>query len=272
MTDVPAQPVPVSTMAGGPGHVIEQNDAVNLRVDHLTAGYGRVQVVSDFSIRVEPGEVIALVGRNGAGKTTALASVAGLRYAPAGGTVYIGPKNLSGASPNVMVTSGLGLVPEGRRIFKEMTVLENLRLGGYTHRRQRKLIEEDLDRVHELFPILAEFSKREVGGLSGGQQQMIAIGQALMGRPRFLLLDEPASGVAPVLVDEIYDRLHQLVEEGLGLVLVDQSIERAVEHSSRFYVMDSGTNVLAGSSSPAALHQINPIVLGSEAMNVPTSG
>jgi branched-chain amino acid transport system ATP-binding protein len=264
MTTVPGQSTPQPSLAGGPGQRVPQNDATNLRIDHLTAGYGRVQVVSDFTVRVEQGEVVSLVGRNGAGKTTALAAVAGLRYAPAGGTVYIGDKNLSGASPNTMVTSGLGLVPEGRRIFKEMTVLENLRLGAYTHRRQRKLIEDDLDRVHELFPILAEFSKREVGGLSGGQQQMIAIGQALMGRPQFLLLDEPASGVAPVLVDEIYDRLHQLVEGGLGLILVDQSIERALEHSSRFYVMDSGTNVLFGDSSPAAIEDINPIVLGSE--------
>jgi len=248
-------------------------DAAGLVVQGLTAGYGRVQVVSDFSLQVDPREVVALLGRNGAGKTTSLSAVAGLRYAPPTGTVHIGERDLTGAPPNVMVTSGLGFVPEGRRIFKEMTVLENLRLGAFTRRRKgKKELEADLDRVYELFPILAEFRQREVGGLSGGQQQMIAIGQALMARPMFLLLDEPASGVAPVLVDEIYDRLHQLVDEGLALLVVDQSIERALEHSSRYYVMDDGRIVLTGTSDPAAAEKINPIVLGTADVGGPAPG
>jgi len=249
------------------------SESTGLVVEAMTAGYGRVQVVSDFSVRVASGEVVALVGRNGAGKTTALSAVAGLRYAPPSGSVRIDDRQLTGAPPNVMVTSGLGFVPEGRRIFKEMTVIENLRLGAFTRRRKgKKELDADLDRVYELFPILAEFRLREVGGLSGGQQQMIAIGQALMARPRFLMLDEPASGVAPVLVDEIYDRLHQLVGEGLGLLVVDQSIERALEQSSRFYVMDDGRIVLAGASEPSAAERINPIVLGTADLGGPAPG
>jgi branched-chain amino acid transport system ATP-binding protein len=215
------------------------------------------------TLRVQPGDRIGLVGRNGAGKTTALAAVAGLRFSNARGTVSIGGTDISTAAPHQIVGAAVGLVPEGRRVFREMTVLENLKLGAYTHRRTLKGgLEERLNRVWRLFPILLEFREREVAGLSGGQQQMVAIGQALMSDPKVLLLDEPAAGVAPVLVNEIYDRLQALTSEGLGVVVVDQSIERVIVRADRYYVMDNGSVVSSGVAAPEAIDSINRIVLG----------
>jgi branched-chain amino acid transport system ATP-binding protein len=239
------------------------SDASGLVVKDLYAGYGRVEVVRALSFEVRLGEFIALVGRNGAGKTTALAAVAGLRFSNARGTVSIGGTDISTAAPHQIVGAAVGLVPEGRRVFREMTVLENLKLGAYTHRRTLKGgLEERLNRVWRLFPILLEFREREVAGLSGGQQQMVAIGQALMSDPKVLLLDEPAAGVAPVLVNEIYDRLQALTSEGLGVVVVDQSIERVIVRADRYYVMDNGSVVSSGVAAPEAIDSINRIVLG----------
>lgn len=234
-----------------------------LVVKDLYAGYGRVEVVRALSFEVRLGEFVALVGRNGAGKTTALAAVAGLRFSNGRGTVTIGGNDISTSAPHQIVGAAVSLVPEGRRVFREMSVLENLRLGAYTHRRALKNgLDERLDRVWRLFPILREFRAREVAGLSGGQQQMVAIGQALMSEPKILLLDEPAAGVAPVLVDEIYDQLRALTGEGLGVVVVDQSIERVIEQADRYYVMDNGTVVQAGVAAPEAIEGINRIVIG----------
>jgi branched-chain amino acid transport system ATP-binding protein len=235
-----------------------------LRIEGLTAGYGRVRVVTDFTITIEPGEIVALLGRNGAGKSTSLGAVSGLRFGQAGGKVTVDGQDISQAPANVIVLAGLSLVPEGRRIFRDMTVIENLRLGAFVRRRSgRREIPHDVERVYELFPVLAKYSKKLTGELSGGQQQMVAIGQALMSRPTYLLLDEPAAGVAPVLVDEIYDTIDGLVtRDGLGVVLVDQSVERALERARRYYVMDSGAIVLKGDSTPESIVDINPILLG----------
>ena len=235
-----------------------------LVVNGLRAGYGPVQVVNDVSFTVQPGETVALVGRNGVGKTTSLSAVAGLRYGPSGGTVRLGDVDLSRSTPNEVVAAGVKLVPEGRRVFRSMTVHENLRLGAFTHRRGRRAeIAEDFDRVWELFSALRGYAGKLVGELSGGQQQMVAVGQALMSRPRFLLLDEPSSGLAPALVDEIYDRFDELVAQGLGILIVDQSIERVLERSQRFYVMEGGAVALEGASDPSAIGRINAIVLAS---------
>lgn len=236
-----------------------------LQITGLATGYGKVQVVSDFSVTVSRGEVVALVGRNGAGKSTALAATVGLRFGPTTGTVQVDSADLSRAAPNAVVVAGISLVPEGRRIFRDMSVIENLRLGAFTKRRSdRRQISDYVDEVYQLFPVLARFSRMQAGTLSGGQQQMVAIGQALMSRPDYLLLDEPASGVAPVLVDEIYDTLERLVADGLGLLLVDQSVERVLERSTRYYVMDGGAIVLNGTSTTEAIDRINPILLGTE--------
>jgi len=243
-----------------------------LRVQGLCTGYGRVQVVTDLSLRLLPGEEVALLGRNGVGKTTSLAAIAGLRYGPTRGTVKIGERDVSRSTPNEILKAGVGLVPEGHRIFHEMSVMENLRLGAFSRRRSgRKELKSDLDRVWELFPPLLRFSDKITGALSGGQQQMVAIGQALMSRPKFLLLDEPAAGLAPTLVDEIYETLHRLVCDGLGLLVVEQSIERALERSQRYYVMESGTIAAEGVSSAGQVDVINPIVLGAGSVPVDTA-
>lgn len=236
-----------------------------LTVSELSAGYGRVEVVRTVSFEIDFGEFVAIVGRNGAGKTTALSAVCGLRFGSNRGAVRIDGEDISTAPPHQIVGSALSLVPEGRRVFREMSVVENLRLGAYTHRGSLKGgsgLDDRMSRVFELFPILQEFRDREVAGLSGGQQQMVAIGQALMSDPKVLLLDEPAAGVAPVLVDEIYDRLRRLVTDGLGVAVVDQSIERVIEHTDRYYVMDNGTIVQSGASTADAVDRINRVVLG----------
>jgi branched-chain amino acid transport system ATP-binding protein len=232
-----------------------------LDVDGLSAGYGRIRVVSDVSFRVQPGEVVAIVGRNGAGKTTSLLAVAGLRYGPCGGAVTVAGVDVTGSSTVRVVRSGLSLVREGRRIFRDMTVLENVRLGAFT-RRKAKDLGTDLDYVYELFPTLRTYSARRAGELSGGQQQMVAIGQALMNRPKFLLLDEPASGLAPAVVEEMYDRLRLLADNGMGVAIVDQSVERILRWSDRFYVFESGRTALSGDSRTAAIESINEIILG----------
>ena len=233
-----------------------------LEVEGLQAGYGQVQVVNDVSFSVAAGETVALVGRNGVGKTTSLAAVAGLRYGPVRGRVRLGDRDLAPCSPNEIVSAGVKFVPEGRRIFRSMSVHENLRLGAFTRRRDRiGGLDEDFDRVYELFSVLRGYSRKRAGELSGGQQQMVAIGQALMSRPRFLLLDEPSSGLGPALVDEMYDRFDELVSVGVGLLVVDQSIERALERSRRFYVMEAGAMALEGVSDASAIEPINAIVL-----------
>jgi branched-chain amino acid transport system ATP-binding protein len=235
----------------------------SLVVEHLQAGYGRIAVVTDVSFEVGSGEFVAVVGRNGAGKTTSLAAVAGLRYGMNGGSVRAGEQDISTATPLKAVRAGVMLVREGRRIFRDMTVRENLVLGAYTRRRRgRRALEPDLERVCTLFPSLGTFARKMVGELSGGQQQMVAVGQALMSNPTFLLLDEPASGLAPALVDEMYATLTTLTKEGLGIAVVDQSIERILEWSSRYYVFENGRTALSGPSEPSAVQQINDIVLG----------
>jgi branched-chain amino acid transport system ATP-binding protein len=234
-----------------------------LEVVGLTASYGSVPVVFDVSFRLEPGEAIALLGRNGAGKTTSLAAVAGIRLGPGGGVVRLSDRDLSRSRPLDIVQSGVRLVQEGRRVFRDMTVLENLRLGAYSLRKgSSAAIQDGLDQVMQLFPGLARFQRSLVGQLSGGQQQMVAIGQALMSRPKLLLLDEPASGLAPALVDEMYEQLSALTSRGLGVLVVDQSIERAVTWSDRYLVMEAGRLVLSGTSDAHALDGIRRVVLG----------
>jgi branched-chain amino acid transport system ATP-binding protein len=235
-----------------------------LQVDSLVAGYGRVGVIWDVSFHVASGEMVAMVGRNGAGKTTSLSAVAGLRYGRSAGRVTIGTTDVSTAVPNELVKAGLKLVPEGRRIFREMTVAENLRLGSFLRRRKpRAEHAEDLERVLALFPALRRDYRKTALSLSGGQQQMVAIGQALMTRPRFLLLDEPTAGVAPALIDDMYATFAEMASSGIGLLIVDQNVERVIESTSRFYVLENGRTVASGNTSdPGVLEQVTRIVLG----------
>jgi len=223
-----------------------------------------MEVVSGISLQLRPGEVVALLGRNGAGKSTTLAAVAGMRSGWCRGTVEVDSRSISGHSAAQVAGSGLMLVPEGRRIFREMSVSDNLQIGAYLRRRRPKSdIAEDLEKVAELFPVLSRYAKKTAGSLSGGEQQMLAIGQALMSRPRYLLLDEPTSGLSPGLSEQLYRAITELAGTGIGILVVEQSVDRALRHTDRTYVMETGQIVLEGQSPTLSQTDIvNNIVMG----------
>jgi branched-chain amino acid transport system ATP-binding protein len=196
------------------------------------------------SFRVEQGERVALLGANGAGKSTTLGAIIGL-YRPAGGTIsYVG-QSIGGRDPADNVEDGIALVPEGRRLFPEMTVRENLEMGAYV-RGKRGRVSEGIERCYALFPMLKEKAGQLAAQLSGGQQQMVAIGRALMSAPKLLLLDEPFLGVAPIIIEEVIAALHRLSDEGVTLLLVEQNIHRAMDFVARAYVIENGRTVLEG--------------------------
>jgi branched-chain amino acid transport system ATP-binding protein len=235
-----------------------------LDIGDLHAGYGQMEVVTGIALQLRPGEVVAMLGRNGAGKSTTLAAVAGMRSGWCKGRVEIDNRSVSGHSAAQVAGAGMMLVPEGRRIFREMTVSDNLHIGAYLRRRRPKSdLTEDLEKVTQLFPVLAQFAKKTAGSLSGGEQQMLAIGQALMSRPRYLLLDEPTSGLAPGLCEQLYRSITNLAATGIGVLVVEQSVDRALRHTDRTYVMETGQIVLQGQSHTLAQTDIvNNIVMG----------
>jgi branched-chain amino acid transport system ATP-binding protein len=237
-----------------------------LAISELHAGYGSLRAVAGISLHVNEGETVALVGRNGAGKTTTLLAVAGLRYGRFPGTVTLAGTDLSTASPRQIVEAGLAHVPEGHRIFRSLSVEENLRLGAYTRRRSgQKAIAASIERVYELFPILRTYAARNAGFLSGGEQQMVALGQALMANPKVLMLDEPTSGLAPMIIRSIYEAISKLRDEGLAILIVEQSIPRALANSARCYVMERGRIVISGDSATLAGNEhVFAIVRGTE--------
>jgi branched-chain amino acid transport system ATP-binding protein len=210
----------------------------NLAVDH-----GKLRALWDVSLHVGKGERVGLLGANGAGKSTAMGAIVGL-YQVAGGEISFDGAPLRTPSTTQSVAAGIALVPEGRRLFPGMSVWENLVMGAYAAR-QREL-DEPLEQVFSLFPILRQKAAQNAGELSGGQQQMVAIGRALMSRPRLLLLDEPFIGVAPLLVDEILAALRQIASAGVTLVLVEQNTHRALDFVERAYVLENGRTVLEG--------------------------
>lgn len=221
-----------------------------LIVSGLCAGYGPMQVLQQVDLRLTTGECVALVGRNGAGKTTTLQAVAGLRFGPAKGSIRVDGQEVFSRTPSKMASVGLALVPEGHRVFADMSVEENLRLGAFPLRGRKSLdIGSSFGRIFELFPDLEVARARPAEQLSGGQQQMLAIGQALMCDPTFLLLDEPCAGLAPTIVDRIYDVVDRLVTENCGVLIVEQDVQRAMRRSNRTYVMDRGVVVLDGPSA-----------------------
>lgn len=211
----------------------------NLSVDH-----GPLRALWDVSLDVGRGEKVGLLGANGAGKSTTMGAIVGL-YPKAGGTITYDGQVLERASTAQTVAGGIALVPEGRRLFATMSVLENLEMGVYAAA-SRKDMAASLERVYALFPILREKATQNAGELSGGQQQMVAIGRALMSRPRLLLLDEPFIGVAPKLIDEILIVLHQIAAEGVTMLLVEQNTHRALDFVERAYVIENGRTVLEG--------------------------
>ena len=217
-----------------------------LRLDGLDVYYGQIRALKDVSLEVRSGEIVALLGNNGAGKTTTLKTISGL-LAPRQGTIHLEDRLLTGTAPHDVVGRGIGHVPEGRRIFNRLTVRENLIMGAFL--RTDAGIADDLQRVFTLFPRLQERITQVAGTLSGGEQQMLAIGRALMGRPRLLLLDEPSMGLAPVLVEQIFDTIGAVNRQGTTILLVEQNAAMALSIAHRGYVLETGSVVLSGTAA-----------------------
>jgi branched-chain amino acid transport system ATP-binding protein len=215
-----------------------------LRIDELRVSYGRVPALKGVSMEVNAGEIVGLIGPNGAGKTTTLATVFGL-VKPDSGSILLDGRSLAGESPERIVRFGLALVPEGRHIFNTLTVRENLQLGA-TARKDRAEVRRDLGKLLERFPVLERYYDSPAGRLSGGEQQQLAIARALLSRPRLLLLDEPSLGLAPVVIDLVFDALAQLRDDGVTILLVEQNAARTVELADRSYVLRTGQVVLTG--------------------------
>jgi branched-chain amino acid transport system ATP-binding protein len=216
-----------------------------LRVSGLAAGYGPVPVLHGVDLDVGPGEIVALLGSNGAGKSTFNNNVSGL-YRPRAGRVEFDGEDTTGMDPVRVVARGLIQVPEGRRVFPNLSVRENLELGGYRRGRTNRV--RNLERVVDVFPRLRERFGQAAGTLSGGEQQMLAIGRGMMGEPRLLVLDEPSLGLSPLLVEEMFALVRRLNEEGLAILLVEQNVVQSLALAHRAYVMENGRIVLSGSA------------------------
>jgi branched-chain amino acid transport system ATP-binding protein len=215
-----------------------------LELHDVVTYYGRVQALHGVNLEVDTGEVVALIGSNGAGKTTTLRTISGLVH-PAGGTILLGGRPINEVSADRRVRLGLCQAPEGRRLFPRMTVLDNLLLGAYT-RNDGPGIQSDLERVYRLFPRVKERLGQIAGTLSGGEQQMLAIGRAVMARPKVLMLDEPSLGLAPMMVDTIFSVIAELNGEGIPILLVEQNAQKALEIADRAYVLETGSIVMQG--------------------------
>jgi len=217
-----------------------------LKVERLSAAYSGIQALREVSLEVQPGEMVALIGANGAGKTTLLNCISGL-VRPRSGSIGFEGRDLTRVKPWNVSASGILQVPEGRQIISELTVLENLQLGETALNRRQPT--HQLEQVLDLFPILRERSSQRAGSLSGGEQQMLAIGRALMGGPRLMLLDEPSLGLAPLIVQQVFATLKTLNQLGLTILLVEQNAKMALEITNQAYVLDQGTIVLEGESA-----------------------
>ncbi len=217
-----------------------------LEVESLHVYYGQIHALKGISLTVEPGEIVTLIGANGAGKSTTLNTISGL-LRPRHGRITLAGEDLAALPPHEIVRRGVVQVPEGRRIFGQLTVMENLSMGAYT-RTDRDGIQEDLERVFTLFPRLRERRHQVAGTLSGGEQQMLAIGRALMARPKVLLMDEPSMGLAPVLVEQIFETITDINRQGTTVLLVEQNAYMALQIAHRGYVLQTGEIVLSGSA------------------------
>jgi len=217
-----------------------------LEVNNIHAHYGGIEALKGVSLKVEQGEVVTLIGSNGAGKSTTLRAITGLTPASSG-SVMIDGEDITRVPAHEIVDRGIALSPEGRHCFSRMTVRENLDLGAHRRRRDKD-ISSDLDRIFALFPRLKEREKQKAGTMSGGEQQMLAMGRALMAKPRVLLLDEPSMGIAPILVQRIYETIAEINRGGMTILLVEQNANYALDVSQRGYVMQTGSIVLDGTS------------------------
>ena len=220
-----------------------------LKVDNINVYYGAIHAIKGVSFHVDRGEVVTLIGANGAGKSTTLQTISGLLRSRTGSVEFLG-ENISRLPPHKIVERGLAQVPEGRRIFLQMTVQENLEMGAYT--RGGSGVDEDLEKVFAQFPRLKERRRQVAGTLSGGEQQMLAIGRALMSSPKLLMLDEPSMGLAPILVEQIFDIIRRLHENGTTILLVEQNAQMALSVADRAYVMETGSISLSGTGKELA--------------------
>lgn len=221
-----------------------------LKVDDLNVFYGGIHAIKGISLEVEEGQIVTLIGANGAGKTTILRTISGLNKAKSGKITFKDTEIQSMAAQNIMAM-GISQVPEGRRIFSTMTVLENLQLGAYL-RKDKAGIKKDMEGVYDKFPRLLERIKQQAGTLSGGEQQMLAMGRALMARPKLLLLDEPSMGLAPLLVQAIFSTIKELNREGTTILLVEQNAHMALSIAHQAYVLETGRIVLSGDAKELA--------------------
>jgi len=218
-----------------------------LEIKNIAVHFGVIQALKGISITVRDGEIVTLIGANGAGKTTTLRTISGLKK-PTSGTILLDGADITGTASQERVQMGISHAPEGRRVFSSMTVLENLELGAF-QRKDKAAVASDLQMVYERFPILADRKKQAAGTLSGGEQQMLAIGRALMSRPKILLLDEPSMGLAPLLVQEIFSIIKDINKAGTTILLVEQNASMALQIAGHAYVMETGSIVLSGSGT-----------------------
>jgi len=217
-----------------------------LKVDNINVYYGSIHAIKGISFEVNEGEIVTLIGANGAGKSTTLNTISGLLHSRTGSVSFMG-EDLGHVPAHKIVSKGLAMVPEGRRVFLQMTVQENLEMGAYTQ--GNKTIAQDLEKVYEQFPRLKERYKQIAGTLSGGEQQMLAMGRALMSHPKLLMLDEPSMGLAPILVEQIFDIIKDLHKSGTTILLVEQNAQAALSVADRGYVLETGKVVTSGTGS-----------------------
>lgn len=218
-----------------------------LEVKDLEVYYGMIQAIKGISFEVNKGEVIALIGANGAGKTTTLHTITGL-LSPKKGSVMFEGKDITKIPAHKIVSMGMAHVPEGRRVFADLSVYENLKLGAYT-RKDKENLNKDLESIYERFPRLAERKNQSAGTLSGGEQQMLAMGRALMSKPSIILMDEPSMGLSPILVNEIFDIIESISKSGTTVLLVEQNAKKALSIADRAYVIETGKIVTSGKAS-----------------------
>ena len=213
-----------------------------LRIDNLRVNYGGIEAVKDISFSVPEGQIVTLIGANGAGKSTTLRTIAGL-IKPADGRIRLQSEDITGIAPDRIVSKGITLVPEGRHVFPDLTVLENLRIGAYL---RKDSLEDDLNWVYTLFPRLKERSWQAAGTLSGGEQQMLAVGRALMSRPKLMMMDEPSLGLAPLVVKDIFSIIKRINQQGVTILLIEQNANMALHIADTAYVLETGRLTLSG--------------------------